>query len=160
MAQGSRDEVVDAAHAAVARATARELAVHAAYDRARNVLRARNRRRALVPLTREMFSTPGRLDAYAARSMPVWAWGLPVSRRGQLLAVISPTASAITPQIRSALADTMIVVASAQEEERIRRATDPRQRCVRLSVGVPEPDHEEIVALARRVRRIPTPGAL
>lgn len=116
------------------------------------MLRARNRRRALVPLTREMFSTPGRLDAYAARSMPAWAWGLPVSRRGQLLAVISPTASAITPQIRSSLVGTMIVVASHDEQERIRRASDPRQRFVLLSVHVPEPAHEEIVDLARRTR--------
>lgn len=144
------DHIVNAAHAAVARATAREIAVHEAYDRARNVLRARNRRRALVPLTREMFSTPGRLDAHAARSMPNYAWGLPVSRRGQLLAVISPTASAITPPIAAALARTVIVVASAEEQERIRRATGPTQRFVHLSVQVPEPEHDEIVDFARR----------
>lgn len=124
--------------------------MHAAYDRARNVLRARERRRALVPPTREMFSTPGRLDAYAARSMPAWAWGVPVSRRGHLLAIISPTAGAITPLIRQSLAGHPVVVASLEEQERIRRVSDPRQRFIILSVRVPEPLHEEIVDLARR----------
>lgn len=147
--------VVDAAHAAVARATAREVAVHQAYDLARNVLRARNRRRALAPLTREMFSTPGRLDAYANRSIPSFAWGVPVSRRGSLLAVISPTASAITPQIQQALARTIVVVASLEEQERIRRVTALDQRFVQLSVRVAVPDHDEIVALARRIKPLP-----
>lgn len=147
--------VVDAAHAAVARATAREVAVHQAYDRARNVLRARNRRRALTPLTREMFSTPGRLDAYANRSIPSFAWGVPVSRRGSLLAVISPTASAITPAIQRALARTVVVVASQEERERIHRVTAHDQRFVQLSVRVPEPDHDEIVTLARRIQPLP-----
>ncbi|MCK0113951.1 hypothetical protein MWU75_17555 [Ornithinimicrobium sp. F0845] len=140
----------DAAHAAIARATAREVAVHEAYDRARNVLRARERRRALTPLARERFSTPGTLDAYAARSMPSWAWGVPLSRRGHLLAVISPTASAITPQIKTALGPTVIVVASWDEQERIRAVTESRQRFDLLSVRVPEPTHEEIVDFARR----------
>lgn len=140
----------DAAHAAVARATAREVAAHEAYDRARNVLRLQARRRALVPLTREMFSTPGRLDAHAGRSMPAYAWGLPVARRAHLLAVICPTASAISPTIRATLANTVIVVASAAEEERVRRVTDPRQRFVQLSVRVPEPGHEEVMDFARR----------
>lgn len=149
--------VVDAAHAAIARASAREVAVHESYDRARNVLRARERRRALVPPTREMFSTPGRLDTYAARSMPAWAWGVPVSRRGQLLAVISPTASAITPVIRQNLALHPVVVASLEEQERVRRVSDPRQRFIILSVRVPEPTHEEIVDFARRT---PTTGAI
>lgn len=148
--------VVDAAHAAVARASAREIAVHQAYDRARNVLRARNRRRALTPLTREMFSSPGRLDAYANRSLPRFAWGVPVSRRGDLLAVISPTASAITPPIQQTLARTIVVVASLEEQERIRRATERGQRFVVLSVRVPEPSHGEIVEFARRN---PTIGA-
>ena len=142
--------VVDAAHAAVARATAREVAVHESYDRARNVLRARERRRALVPLTREMFSTHGHLDGYVGRSMPALAWGLPVSRRGHLLAVISPTASAITPGVRATTANAVIVVASFEEQERIRRATHPAQRFVLLSVRVPEPLHEAIVDFARR----------
>lgn len=123
--------------------------MHAAYDRARNVLRARERRRALVPPTREMFSTPGSVDAYAARSMPAWAWGVPVSRRGQLLAVISPTAGVITPLIRQNLAAHPVVVASLEEQERIRRVSDPRQRFILLSVRVPEPTHEEIIAFAR-----------
>ena len=149
--------VVDAAHAAIARAAAREVAVHFAYDRARNVLRARERRRALVPPTREMFSTSGSLDAYAARSMPAWAWGVPVSRRGQLLAVISPTAGAITPLIRQNLAMHPVVVASLEEQERIRRVSDARQRFIILSVRVPEPAHEEIVDFARRN---PAPGVV
>lgn len=149
--------VVDAAHAAIARASAREVAVHEAYGRARNVLRARERRRALVPPTREMFSTPGTLDAYAARSMPAWAWGVPVSRRGHLLAVISPTAAAVTPVIRTNLAMHPVVVASLEEQERIRRVSDPRQRFIILSVRVPEPSHEEIVDFARRN---PTPGVV
>lgn len=135
--------------------------MHEAYDRARNVLRARERRRALVPLTREMFSTPGTLDAYAARSMPAWAWGVPVSRRGHLLVVISPTAGAITPVIRQNLAMHPVVVASLEEQERIRRVSDPRQRFIILSVRLPEPTHEEIIDYARRnptsgvVRRTP-----
>ena len=145
--------VVDAAHAAVARATAREVAVHQAYDWARNVLRARNRRRALTPPAREVFSTPGRLDAYTNRSLPGFAWGLPLARRGQLLAVISPTASAITPAIRASLSRTVLVVASLEEEDRIRRVSVIGQRFVRLSVQVPEPHHEEIVDLARRTAR-------
>lgn len=139
----------DAARAAVARAVAREVAVHQAYDRARNVLRARNRRRALTPPARELFSTPGRLDAFAGRSIPAYAWGLPLARRGQMLAVISPTASAITPPIRASLTKTFIVVASSDEQERIRRVTDRAQRFVQLSVRVPEPEHDEIVEFAR-----------
>lgn len=142
--------IVDAAHAAIARATAREVAVHEAYERARNILRARNRRRALVQPTREMFSTPGRLDVHAGRSLPSYAWGVPVSRRGQLIAVICPTASAITAQIRTALARTLIVVASHDEQERIRRTCEPGQRFVMISARVPEPAHEEIVEVARR----------
>lgn len=140
----------DAAHAAVARAMAREVAVHEAYDRARNVLRARARRRALTPLARDMFSSPGRLDAYASGSSQAWAWGVPISRRGQLLAVVSPTAAAISQQIRRALGPIAIVVASWEEQERIRRVTESRQRFVLLSVGVTEPSHEEIVNFARR----------
>lgn len=146
----ARSVVVDAAHSAVARATAREVAVHQAYDRARNVLRARNRRHALVQPAREMFSTPERLDAYVGRSMPSCAWGLPVSRRGHLLAVISPTASAITVPVAATLGSTIIVVASVEEQERISRVTQPRQRFALLSVRVPEPTHEEIVDFARR----------
>ncbi len=149
-AADARSAVVDAAHAAVARATAREVAVHESYDRARNVLRLQARRRALVPLTREMLSTPGTLDAHAGRSMPAYAWGLPVARRRQLLAVICPTASAITPAIRAVLSTTVIVVASVAEEDRLARVTDPRQRFAVLSVRVPEPAHEEIVDFARR----------
>lgn len=141
---------VDAAHAAIARATAREVAVHQVYDRARNVLRARARRRALVGPARERFSSPGRADAFAGASTPALAWGLPLSRRGDLLAVISPTASAITPLIRQALAPHPIVVASYDEQERIRKVCDPRQRFVVLSVHVPEPQHEAIVDYARR----------
>lgn len=140
----------DAAQAAVARAMAREVAVHEAYDRARNTLRARARRQALTPLAREMFSSPGRLDAYASRSMPSWAWGVPVSRSGHVVAIISPTSSAISPQIRSALGPLVIVVASWDEQERIRRVTESRQRFALLSVRTPEPTHEEIVDFARR----------
>ena len=142
--------MVDAAHAAVARATAREVAVHTTYDWARNVLRLHARRRALVSPAREMFSTPGRLDAHAGRSQPRYGWGLPIARRGHLLAVISPTAGAVTPAVRTALAPVVIVVASLAEEDRLRRVTDPRQRFVLLSVRVDEPSHEEVVSLARR----------
>lgn len=149
----------DAAQASVARAMAREVAVHEAYDRARNTLRARNRRRALVTPTREMFSTPGRLDVHAGRSLPAYAWGVPVSRRGQLVAVICPTAGAVTPHVRLALVRTLIVVASLVEEERIRRVCEPGQRFVLLSVRVPEPAHEEIVEFARRTPVLaPVPG--
>lgn len=129
---------------------AREVAVHEAYDRARNALRARNRRRALTGPTRELFSTPGRLDVHPGPSLPAYAWGVPVSRRGQLIAVICPTASAITPQVRSTLARTLVVVASLAEEDRIRRVCEPGQRFVLLSARVPEPVHEEIVEFARR----------
>lgn len=124
--------------------------MHTTYDWARNVLRLHARRRALVPLAREMFSTPGRLDVHAGRSQPRYGWGLPLVRRGDLLAVISPTAGAVTAAVRTALAPIIIVVASAAEEDRLRRVTDPRQRFVRLSVRVTEPSHEEIVTLARR----------
>src|SRR5690606_26763629 len=117
---------VDAAHAAIARATTREVAVHQAYDRARNVLRARARRRALVGPARERFSSPGRADAFAGASTPALGWGLPLSRRGDLLAVISPTASAITPLIRQTLAPHPTVVASYDEQERLRKVSDPR----------------------------------
>lgn len=141
--------VVAAAHAAVARATARERAVQEDYDRARNVLRARERRRALTPLAREMFSSPGHHDAYVGRSLPALAWGLPISRRGHLLAVISPTASAITPAVRAGVSNAVIVVASFDEQERIRRATHSTQRFVLLSVLVPEPSHDAIVSFAR-----------
>jgi hypothetical protein len=141
---------VDAAHAAIARATARELAVHEAYDRARNVLRARARRQALAGPSRERFSSPGRVDTYAGGSAPWLAWGLPLTRRGDLLAVISPTASAITGQIRQTLAVHPIVVASVDEQERVRKVCDPRQRFLVLTVHVPEPEHEAIVDYARR----------
>lgn len=130
--------------------------MHTTYDWARNVLRLHARRRALVAPTREMFSTPGRLDAHAGRSQTRYAWGLPIARRGHLLAVISPTAGAITPAVRATLAPVALVVASLAEEDRLRRVVDPRQRFVRLSVRVDEPSHEEIVSLARRHA---TPGS-
>lgn len=153
-----RTPAIDAAHAAIARATARELDIHAAYDRARNVLRARSRRRALVGPTRERFSSAETTDAYAGGSLPSLAWGLPVSRCGHLLAVISPTAGAITPQIRRALAPHPIVVASFLEEERLRKVCEPRQRFVVLSVPVSEPTHEAIVDYARRNPNSPRRG--
>ena len=140
----------DAAQAAIARAMEREVAVQSGYELARNALRARARRQALTPLARELFSSPGRLDAYASGSRPALAWGVPVSLRGHLVAVISPTASAITPQIRTVLGPTVIVVASWDEQERIRRVTESRQRFVQLSVRVDEPTHEEIVDFSRR----------
>ncbi len=141
---------VDAAQAALNRATLREIAAHAAYGWARNVLRARERRRALAPLALELFSTPGRRDAHLGRSVSQWAWGLPVWRGGHVAAVVSPTASAITPPVVRQLGRAIIVVASPEEQERIERVTGPRQRFALLSVRIVEPTHGEIIDYARR----------